>query len=230
MAAITSAVVGVGSAVAGYAGSRKQAKAADRAAAGTDAQFQVTRADMLGRQAALEAGTDTERARLNPYIQRGDQAGDMTAALSGVLGPAAQQQAYSQYQESPGVSFLREQGMRGLEQNLNVGGVGGGTRLKELSRFNQGLAMQDFSNQYNRLGSQADVGRAALSDSINARVAALSGGVSTATNIGQFGQQAQQQSNLARTGAAQARADGLSSIVEGGLGAAKMYSQFTPKL
>ena len=75
-------------------------------------------------------------------------------ALSGALGPEAQAEAFQQFQESPNVAFLREQGLREIGSGLGAAGkLGGGDRLRELTRFGQGLALQDLQNQFNRLGA-----------------------------------------------------------------------------
>ena len=192
MAAITAAVgaVVVGGMVQARGAkkaARTQADAAREAGNLGYAQFLTTRDDLKEQQTKYETGAFEQSEAYDPYVQSGELASQRTRALSGLEGPEAQKQAYANYQESPGVAFQREQGMRGLEQNLNVGGVGGGTRLKELSRFNQGLALQDFNNQYNRLETQSTIGRQALSDQVQTRINALKGGVQTATQVGAFG-------------------------------------------
>lgn len=74
--------------------------------------------------------------------------------MSGALGPEAQAQAFQQFQESPNVAFLREQGLREIGSGLGAAGkLGGGDRLRELTKFSQGLALQDLQNQFNRLGA-----------------------------------------------------------------------------
>lgn len=58
----------------------------------------------------------------------------------------------SQYVESPGLDWLREQGTQGIERSAAAKGLlGSGRTLKELSRFNQGLALQDYYNKINSL-------------------------------------------------------------------------------
>jgi hypothetical protein len=80
-------------------------------------------------------------------------------ALSGALGPEAQGLAFEQFQESPGVEFLRNQGLRLIESGAGAtGGLGGGDRLRALTEFSQGLALQDLSNQFNRLGAVTGTG------------------------------------------------------------------------
>lgn len=77
-------------------------------------------------------------------------------AFSGALGPNAQALAFQEFQEDPGTQFLREQGLRGIESGAGVrGGLGGGDRLRELTKFSQGLALQQLSNRFNQLGATA---------------------------------------------------------------------------
>jgi hypothetical protein len=74
---------------------------------------------------------------------------DKQQALSGALGKEAQAQAFQEFQESPNVQFLREQGLREVGSGVPTGG----NRLRELTKFSQGLALQDLQNQFNRLGA-----------------------------------------------------------------------------
>ncbi len=100
---------------------------------------------------------------LDPFIQTGEDAFNLQAALSGALGPEAQQAAFDNFKESPGQDFLRQQGLRDIERNLSAtGGLLSGNRLKALTQFNQGLAQQDLMNQFNRLGAVSGGGFSAL--------------------------------------------------------------------
>lgn len=84
-------------------------------------------------------------------------------AAAGVYGPEAQAAYYQNFQEDPGTAFLREQGQLGLNQQASAaGGLGGGSRLKAISEFNQGLANQMLGNRLSQLGSLAstDIGLA----------------------------------------------------------------------
>jgi hypothetical protein len=109
----------------------------------------------------LEAG-GTPSSKKQGYQQGGEQAQQMNAALTGALGADAQAQAYSQFQESPGQAYLREQAERGLTRNsAAIGGLGGGNVRKELQQQAVGLAAQDFQNQFDRRGTVADRGMAA---------------------------------------------------------------------
>jgi len=102
---------------------------------------------------------------LNPYATPGAQSLQLQAALAGSLGQPAQQQAYANFQESPGQQYLREQSERALLRNsAALGGLGGGNVRQELSRQAIGLAAQDFENSFNRLGSITQTGLTAASN------------------------------------------------------------------
>lgn len=93
-----------------------------------------------------------------PGIETGRQAQQQQAAFSGALGPEAQMQAFQGFQDSPGTQFLRERGMRGRNSSSAMTGRGGGGLMAELSRFNQGLALQDLDRQQQQLGQLAQQG------------------------------------------------------------------------
>lgn len=82
---------------------------------------------------------------LDPFAKTGMDAQQLQAALSGVLGQDAFNEALI---NSPATQFLSEQGNRATLANASAAGnVQGGNVLKELSRFNQGLASTDLQNQ-----------------------------------------------------------------------------------
>lgn len=183
----------------------KQSKAAKSAG-----RAQAAASDRAG-QIQLDMYNQTKE-RLDPFIDaatggwaQGDSGPitgsyNMQQAMSGAMGPGAQAQAYEQYGESPGVAWQREQGMRGLEAGMGASGRGGGSRLKALSQFNQGLAMQDFQNQFNRLG--------AITGTAVSAAGALGGaGISSA----QGQSQAAIQTGQAQAGAVLGRANAISS-------------------
>jgi hypothetical protein len=114
---------------------------------------------------------------LNQFTGAGVQGQQQQAALAGLGGQGAFDQAFI---NNPATQFLQQQGEQAaLRTSAARGGLGGGNVLKELSRFNQGLASQDLQNQFNRAG-------------------ALTGqGLQAAGQIGQLrGQQAGLSSNL----------------------------------
>lgn len=74
---------------------------------------------------------------------------------------------YSAFYESPDYNFTYDQGMRAVEQSLARRGLGGpensGAAMKELTRFGQGLASQQFNNYRNSLAAMAGIGQTATS-------------------------------------------------------------------
>lgn len=180
-AVIGGAISGRGAKKAGEA----QAEAAEAGAALTREQFEDV------------------KARLDPFIDPGAPALQQQAAFSGALGPEAQATAFQQFQESPGTQFLREQGLRGIESEAAVtGGLGGGERLRELTRFSQGLALQNLGNQFNQLGAVTGTGLGA---------AQALGGVSGTAAAGQS--QALQAAGTARGTGIAGRADAFSGAI-----------------
>lgn len=108
-------------------------------------------------------------------------------ALSGALGQEAQEAAYSDYRESPGVAWLRERGMAGINRNAAAtGGLGSGNRYKALSEFNQGLALQDFQNYWNRLGELSNTSFSAAQNLGNLKYSAGLAGSDLEERRGQF--------------------------------------------
>lgn len=193
--------------------------------------------DAFGGRAAQRATESTERIsglqlqelrrqfdigqeRLEPFFQEAVPAFQLQAALSGARGPEAQEQAFQDFRDSPGQSFLREQGLRMINTGAAAtGGLGGGERLRELTRFSQGLAQQDFQNQFNRLGVVSGQGQASASQQAGlgaqfaGQSAAALGNQSLAIqNI--LGQQQQSQREAIGVGA------GLATSFFGGGGAA----------
>jgi hypothetical protein len=131
-----------------------------------------------GREAATatrEIFGETKE-QLLPFIEGGGPAFQQQQALSGALGPEALTDALSNFQEDPGTQFLRDQGLRLIESGAGAGGgLGGGDRLRELTKFSQGLALQDLGNRFDRLGAVTGTGLTA---------AAALGGVGTGASTG----------------------------------------------
>ena len=101
-----------------------------------------------------------------PYREYGQEAAQRQAALTGALGPEAQQQAFAEYQASPALGFLQEQSERALMRNAAaMGGLGGGNVRQDLTKLTADLYSQDFQNQFNRLGDIATRGYGAAATS-----------------------------------------------------------------
>ena len=65
--------------------------------------------------------------------------------------PEAQLGGLEDFRTDPGYEFTREEGMRGMENKLSgIGMNNSGRALKELDRYNTGLADQQYGDWYNR--------------------------------------------------------------------------------
>ncbi len=195
LSGITGGVGGFFGALTGRTGARASREAGRIIQRATDQSGELLATQQEQQQAALQpfaAGGIEGRAQLN--------------ALAGVSGPEAQQAAFQNFQESPGVAFLREQGLRGINQRANSIGRAGGTRLEAISRFNQGLAVQG------------------LNQNIQQRQQLLGGAQTAATNLAglnQSGAQAQAANLVAGAnaqaggvlGAANARQQGIGNLL-----------------
>lgn len=170
MAVITGSVL-----LAGKAGyeiyqteqARKDAKkAAKRSGAAQQAGLEKGLTLAKEDQATTQAQFDAAQARRDPFVEGGHRSNEMEQALSGALGPEAQAEAFKNFQASPGQDFLKEEGLRMINSGAGAkGGLGGGTRLKELTRFGQGLAQQSLDSTINRLSNISNRGlTAAVND------------------------------------------------------------------
>ncbi|MEE8207873.1 MAG: hypothetical protein V3T88_02815 [Nitrosomonadaceae bacterium] len=185
--------------VAGAVSSNQQKQAAIKAA---DAQ----RAAAAGGVSEERRQFDITQEAIEPFRQAGLGALEQQQALLGLSGQEAQQQAFQQFQESPGQQFIRQRQERALLRNqAAIGGLGGGNVRTALQQQAAGFAQQDIQNQLSRLGGIAGQGQVATTN-----VAQL--GAGTAGNISQL---------LQASG--QARAGGI-------LGAGAAQSQFTQQL
>src|SRR5690606_34271075 len=92
----------------------------------------------------------------------------------------AQAKAYADYQQSPGVAFAQQEAEQALMRNASAtGNTRGGNILRDLTQLAAGTYMQDFNNQYQRIGQVADRGYGAAT-----------------TGAGLYGQQAGMQSGM----------------------------------
>ncbi len=138
----------------------------------------IARAGERGAALTAEQFEETKGLAL-PFAKPGAPALRQQAALAGVFGPGRQAGAFQRFQEDPGTQFLREQGLRLIDTGAAAtGGLGGGERLRELTRFSQGLALQDLSARFGRLGQVAGTGLSAVD------VIARAGGAAAGQQIG----------------------------------------------
>ncbi len=114
---------------------------------------------LAGGIAGINEGMRQAENTLSPYTGVGGKSNDLQAALSGALGPAAQKQAFDNYNQSPEMAYALSQAEKGITRNsAATGGLKGGNVLDALQRNAIGMAQQDYGNAFNRLGSLSDRG------------------------------------------------------------------------
>lgn len=120
---------------------------------GQQQAVQALQAAQTGGQQAIQQGT----AAFDPFLQQGQQAAGIQAALAGASGLQAQQAALANLQ--PVNQFLQERGEQALLRNqAAIGGLGGGRVRQALTEFGQGLAGQSAQQQFQNLGTVAGQG------------------------------------------------------------------------
>lgn len=181
--------------------SKAQAASAREAAASGNRQFDISRQDQLAQLAQ-------QREDQAPYRKAGT---DSLAALMAGQAPGGefgQQYQRGAFETDPGYQFRLSEGERGIQNQARAGGgMYSGATLKALSRFNSGLASQEYgawdarqntaqsqfegvkTNKFNRLATLAGVGQTAnntlgaAGQAVNANIAAL-GGANAARQAG----------------------------------------------
>lgn len=109
----------------------------------------------------LQQGYGDAIDTLNPSYQQGLQSQELQAALSGALGPQAQQAAYANYTASPGQEYLRNQQEQAILRNATAlgGGLGAQPAVMQALQENAfGLAQTDFNNSFSRLSEISNRG------------------------------------------------------------------------
>ncbi|OPZ24297.1 MAG: hypothetical protein BWZ03_00237 [bacterium ADurb.BinA186] len=127
-----SAVDGVGEAVTGR---RAKERANDAARNATDAA-----------NSASERGWARQQDEMEPWKQAG------LKALTGL-------QDGSFFQQDPGYQFRLDEGNKAINAAMAArGNAGGGAALKELTRYGQGFASNEYQNAWNRTNQLANYG------------------------------------------------------------------------
>lgn len=162
---------------------------------------------------AAQAGATTQQQafsqagkQLQPFIGVGQAALAGQAALSGLGGLQAQQQAIGQIRDTPAQQFIRQRQERSLLRNAAaLGGLGGGNVRSALQQQAAGFALQDVQNQRQQLAQLSGAGRQA----------ATGLGVLGAQTAGNVAEQQQLEAAARATGilgAQQAKSSGLSDL------------------
>lgn len=90
------------------------------------------------------------------------------------------------YKTSPGYQFRFDEGQRAVESSAASKGtlMSGGT-LKDLTRFGDGLASQDYGDQFNRLSTLAGLGNSSMSTAAGSAANYANSGGNILQGIGQ---------------------------------------------
>lgn len=106
---------------------------------------------------------DSNKAALQPYMDRGNLAGGNIQALLGLGGDqAAAEKAWSQFRNSSGYQTRLNQGLEAITQNKAVSGLlNSGSTLKGLNRFAQDYASNELGNYMGVLSQQQGAGLSA---------------------------------------------------------------------
>jgi hypothetical protein len=180
-------------------------------------QLTAARSQLTGAGAQVGNLFNQGIGQLTPYQQAGQGASGVQAALSGAMGPQAQAQAMQQFQQSPYVDQTRENAERAILRNAAAtGNLGSGNTMDQLYQNAAGMFMQDFGNQFNRLGSLSDRGFGAASTEAGLR--GQQAGIGA--NLGLSGADLEMQGAGMQSGLAGARAglDAQQAGLQGQLG------------
>jgi len=176
------AVAIIGGSIASSAVQARSASKAGRA---------QTQAAEMGIQEQREARLATERL-MAPYVAAGTGSLEQQQAILGLLGPEAQQQAYSGIEQGPLFQSLVKQGEEGILQTASAtGGLRGGNIQAALGQFRPQMLQNMIQSQYQNLAGLTSLGQASAAGQAGF-------GQSTASNIGNlYGQIGQAQAGAA---------------------------------
>jgi len=151
LAIVGGAVIG---AVSSDKAAKEQAKGVDQSIEEQRRQFDLNREDLATGKRVGDAALD----RLDR-----SQSGDS-----------------SDFFTSPGFEFVRDEGLRDIENRFSAsGGTLSGNALRRLTEFNSGLASQEFNNFVNRDLAIAGLGQTATNTGVQAGTQ-ISGNISNA--------------------------------------------------
>jgi len=148
VAAVVAGVAAVGSAVA-------KSESADSASDRVSAANKKAR----GVQAEIRA---ENKAILNPFVQRGNAAGDVINSFLGLNGSAAGQEAFNTWLNSSDYKFTTDRGIGAITGNAATRGMlNSGQTLKAVQQFGQDNAQKYAGNWLSALGNQQSTGLSA---------------------------------------------------------------------
>jgi hypothetical protein len=180
---------GVGSKAASDAASAQR----DAAATAAQASLQAAREGIAAQQANLA----TVRNDLAPYRDAGTavlpslqkMASDISSTTPFSYSPFSFTAA--DYQKDPGYDFVQGQGEQAIQRAATAKGANySGATLKELSRFNTGLASTDFNNAFNRASTTYGTNFNTALNTFSTNLGAKVTGYNTLADIARLGSNA----------------------------------------
>jgi hypothetical protein len=151
----------------------------------------------------------------------GQQQTDSAASGEYRLSSEEMQSARDRFQETPGYQFRFDEGTRALDRSAAArGGLRGGGFARELTRYGQGIASDEFNNYANRLAGLAGMGQGSTT-------ATATLGAQSANSIGNTMMAGAGQQGNAMQNAATARASGYAgaaNAVSGGISNYAFYN------
>lgn len=149
-AAVIGGVAMVGSTVVSSNAAKKASNAATSAASTNNALQRDVYASNEGH--------------LNPYIARGDQAGNAASRALGLIPSGPGDAPYGGFMASPGYQYRMDEGMRAISGNKAARGLlDSGSHTAGLINYGQQVASQEFGSWYDRLAAMANTGAGAAS-------------------------------------------------------------------
>lgn len=148
---------------------------------GVTAANKAAKAQTAGAEASIAEQRrqfDTMQGLMDPYVQAGTGALEQQQALSGQLGPEAQQAAIAGIQGGAGFQASQLAGETSILQNAAAtGGVRGGNTQGALAQFAPALLGQAIDQRYSQLGGLAGAGQ-------NAAAGLGAAGMNMGANVG----------------------------------------------
>ena len=123
-----------------------------------EAERALTERETVGRE-DIQSALREAQLYGEPYREAGTTALQSYLGSLGLGGSPAQQAARQAFQVSPGYQFALEQGLKGIRRGLSATGLrGSGAEQKELLRYGQGLAAQEYGDWQDQLRQLAGLG------------------------------------------------------------------------
>ena len=212
------AAVAVGAVISGGAAILAGGAQADAAQEAAGLQAEATRLSVEEQRRQF----NLMRLDLAPYRETGATALAQYGALYGVgregmLSPEEMEEARGRFMETPGYQFRFDEGIRALDRSASATGrLRGGGYTRELTRYGQGVAAEEFGTYANRLASLAGMGQGST-------IATGTLGVQTAGNIGNLLMSGARSQGSAIMAAGTARASGYAGVANAFSGGVQNY-------